>query len=579
MYSFDGWWIRYPKQGENETRSERQPESHAFEIPELAALQQQQLLFDSPGLLGRLRQGRSRENPDRPRDSDPERQHQLETIAANAIEIVVEQCSITERTTARPENLERAAELIKGRLENTLGPENVRLQSYIIDDTQVLEDNFNKWLHLQPAGEAEFDRQNFENKTYYNVVATINDRQEPNQPMLVLGAHYDALGLKNPGADDNSSAIAGVLELARLLKDYSGPYKIELVAYANEEVPCYQTPYMGSYIHAQDLVERQKQGGFGVVVLVLDMIGQYSDNPADQKMSPVFKMLKSLLGLPSVPNYAALIGTNQDHLFARTLQASISKVSRITTVAATLLRNSKFFQKNLDQTDSWSYRQFPNAWPTLYVSDMAPFRKNPKANGEITYHTEHDNEVTLDYQSMAELILGLQHAIEALPTPELLQPNHLKATWQELQPPQLDPVAKRQKQRYLINKINRETAELTDEDLYYLFLTHWDEFATEEAFNGISLRVAQERALMIAGVGDRVERLLLWAFTGSRRSQDKKTNWLVKCLQWPILNPALFPNLLQQLWARSQALPVIVTRLVEGVVGTGSTELDQDSAH
>lgn len=560
MYYFDGWRIRYSWLDENETRPERQPESHAFEIPELAALQQQQLLFDSPGLLGRLRNGRSRKNPDRPRDADPERQHQLDTIATNAKEIIVEQCSITERTTARPENLERAAELIKERLEKTLGPENVRLQLYTIDDTQVLEDNFNKWRHLQPAGEIEFNPEHFENEIYYNVVATINDRQEPNQPVLVLGAHYDAFGLKNPGADDNSSALAGVLELARLLKDYSGPYKIELVAYANEEVPCYQTGYMGSFIHAQELAHRQQNDGFGVVVLVLDMIGQYSDNPVDQKMSPVFKMLKSLLGLPSVPNYAALVGTNQDHLFARTLQASISKVSSITTVAATLLRNSKFFQTYLDQTDSWSYRQFSNAWLTLFVSDMAPFRKNPKANGEITYHTERDIPETLDYQSMAELILGLQHAIEALPTPELLQPNHLKATWQELQPPELDPVAKRQKQDYLINKINRETAELTDEDLYYLFLTHWDELAGEEAFNGINLRIAQERALKIAGVGDRVERLLLWAFTGSRRSLDKKTNWLVKSLQWPKLKPALFPNLLQQLWARRQSLPDAISR-------------------
>lgn len=74
---------------------------------------------------------------------------------------------------------------------------------------------------------------------------------------LVIGAHYDAHGGGDgdatPGADDNASGVAGLLELARLLGRDAPPRPVELVAYTLEEPPYFRTAGMGSAAHAQSL--------------------------------------------------------------------------------------------------------------------------------------------------------------------------------------------------------------------------------------------------------------------------------------------------------------------------------------
>jgi hypothetical protein len=89
-------------------------------------------------------------------------------------------------------------------------------------------------------------------RTYRNVVAELGPETGP---LLVVGAHYDAFGDfgPNPGADDNASGTAGLLELARLLDGRRLSSRVELVAYANEEPPWFGSPWMGSAVHARSL--------------------------------------------------------------------------------------------------------------------------------------------------------------------------------------------------------------------------------------------------------------------------------------------------------------------------------------
>ena len=72
--------------------------------------------------------------------------------------------------------------------------------------------------------------------------------------MLVIGAHYDSCG-DTPGADDNASGVAGLLELARLLAANPPPQPVELVAYTLEEPPYFRTSSMGSFQHARALAD------------------------------------------------------------------------------------------------------------------------------------------------------------------------------------------------------------------------------------------------------------------------------------------------------------------------------------
>ena len=76
--------------------------------------------------------------------------------------------------------------------------------------------------------------------------------------LLVIGAHYDSCG-DTPGADDNASGVAGLLELAACSRR-SRRRTVELVAYTLEEPPFFRTDAMGSFGHARELRANRKCG-------------------------------------------------------------------------------------------------------------------------------------------------------------------------------------------------------------------------------------------------------------------------------------------------------------------------------
>lgn len=82
----------------------------------------------------------------------------------------------------------------------------------------------------------------FGNKRVKNIIAVKNGIKLPNE-ITIVGAHYDSCF--NPGADDNASGIAGVLELARMMKNKKVDRTIEFIAFVNEEPPFFKTEEMG----------------------------------------------------------------------------------------------------------------------------------------------------------------------------------------------------------------------------------------------------------------------------------------------------------------------------------------------
>ncbi|MEM6655669.1 MAG: M28 family peptidase, partial [Planctomycetota bacterium] len=79
------------------------------------------------------------------------------------------------------------------------------------------------------------------------VVETSGDRKR--DEIVLLGAHYDTVEL-SPGADDNASAVAVLLEVSRLLRGHVGRRTARYVAFACEEMPYFDTFSMGSQQHA-----------------------------------------------------------------------------------------------------------------------------------------------------------------------------------------------------------------------------------------------------------------------------------------------------------------------------------------
>ncbi|TWT66678.1 Aminopeptidase YwaD precursor [Allorhodopirellula solitaria] len=70
--------------------------------------------------------------------------------------------------------------------------------------------------------------------------------------IVLLGAHYDTV-CSTPGADDNASAVAVLLEVSRLLREHTGKRTARYVAFACEEPPYFNVDAMGSQHHARRL--------------------------------------------------------------------------------------------------------------------------------------------------------------------------------------------------------------------------------------------------------------------------------------------------------------------------------------
>src|SRR5262245_45234851 len=84
------------------------------------------------------------------------------------------------------------------------------------------------------AGRESFE---FRGHSYDNVVA-LRPGTAPDRPRVLIGAHYDSVR-GTPGADDNASGVAGMLEAARLLRDIPLGATVEFVGFNLEEMQTY----------------------------------------------------------------------------------------------------------------------------------------------------------------------------------------------------------------------------------------------------------------------------------------------------------------------------------------------------
>jgi len=215
----------------------------------------------------------------------------------------------------------------------------------------------------------------------------------------VVGAHYDVAG-EQPGADDNASGVAGLLELARLLKGQSFRQRVELVFYTNEEPPFFRTPYMGSAIHARSLAESGKRAS---LMLSLECIGYFSDEPGSQD-HPV-RLLNAIY--PTTGNFISLVGFYEDGDVSRQVKTAMKSASDLPVYSI----NAPSFVVGVDFSDHLNY--WNEGFVGMMVTDTAFYRNK-------AYHTPRDTADRLDYGRMAKVVDGvravvMQHAAPAAP--------------------------------------------------------------------------------------------------------------------------------------------------------------------
>ena len=227
------------------------------------------------------------------------------------------------------------------------------------------------------------------NETYKNIIATY---QPEKQSRLIIGAHYDVCG-DQPGADDNASAVAGLLELARMLfaNKPNLDYRVDFVAYSLEEPPFFGSADMGSYVHARSLHE---EGVDVLGMICLEMIGYFSDVPGSQPF-PSQELAKRY---PDTANFIIVVGIEKHHAFNDKVHQLMKQEAAI-DIQVIHFPTGESLAGLSDQRNYWKF-----GYPALMVNDTA-FIRNPN------YHTKQDTIETLDFPKMTAVVDAVYHAI------------------------------------------------------------------------------------------------------------------------------------------------------------------------
>lgn len=217
------------------------------------------------------------------------------------------------------------------------------------------------------------------NQMVSNVVAA-KSAEEHAAGIIIVGAHYDTCS--NPGADDNASGIAVLLELTRLFKDKQANCPVKFVAFVNEEPPFFKSEDMGSRFFARKAKSEKENIK---AVLILESVGYFSDKPRSQAYPLFFG--------PFYPNKGNFIGMVSSFGSCRLL-AKIKTILRNQAGIPVESVVAPAFVEGIDFSDHWSF--WKEGYPALMFTDTA-FYRNPN------YHTLEDTYEKLDYRSMAKL--------------------------------------------------------------------------------------------------------------------------------------------------------------------------------
>lgn len=232
---------------------------------------------------------------------------------------------------------------------------------------------------------------------YFNIIAHFGPR---NGVPIIVGAHYDAdskhknddgsyaLETHTPGADDNASGVAGLLELARLLAQNPPSRPVDLIAYTLEEDPPEPIEAdMGSHIHALSL----RQAGQPIQLMIsMEMIGYFRDGPGSQHYSvPGLQLL-----YPTQGHFLALVGRFSDFNLTQEVKSLLAGATDLPVYSV----NAPSFLPGISDSDHESY--WAENYPAFMVTDTA-FERNPH------YHQAGDTPETLDYVRMAKVVQGV----------------------------------------------------------------------------------------------------------------------------------------------------------------------------
>ncbi|MEZ7867106.1 MAG: M28 family peptidase [Paludibacteraceae bacterium] len=231
---------------------------------------------------------------------------------------------------------------------------------------------------------------NVNGKDYRNIIASFNANKNER---LIIGAHYDVYGDQD-GADDNGSAVVGLIRLAQLLKDEKLDFRIDFVAYTLEEPPFFRTENMGSYVHASCL----KKNNVPVKGMIcLESIGYFSDEKGSQTYSTPFHKLT----MGTAGNYILVVSRKEDGEFGKAMTNKMKDAGLISTKSVKGLKRLK----GVDLSDHRNYWKY--GYPAVMITNTAYYRNK-------NYDRKSDTIETIDFRRLSAVIHQLNMVVREL---------------------------------------------------------------------------------------------------------------------------------------------------------------------
>lgn len=268
-------------------------------------------------------------------------------------------------------------------LANTIGQRNVYTLNSLKQSAKYISDKL-AICNTNPVSQEYL----IDQLSVSNVIGT-KTTSTNSKGVIVIGAHYDTI-LDSPGANDNATGVAAMLELCRLLSKHNFNHTIKFVGFVNEEPPFFKTNKMGSYVFAKHL----KENGIHVKgMLSLETIGAYYPEPNTQQYPPLLKKI-----YPNQGDFVAFISNPTSSWLLKSMIKSFRQTSSFPSEG--LMAPGSI--QGVDWSDHWAFWQF--GYPAIMVTDTALFRYP-------YYHTHNDTHDKVDFESLARVVNGLEKVL------------------------------------------------------------------------------------------------------------------------------------------------------------------------
>jgi Zn-dependent M28 family amino/carboxypeptidase len=213
--------------------------------------------------------------------------------------------------------------------------------------------------------------------------------------IVILGAHYDTVWM-TPGADDNASAVAVLIEAARLLRPTTFRRTVRFVAFTCEEPPHFRLETMGSQVYARACRERKERI---IGMLCLEMVGYFTNSESQSLPPAIPNRLRWLF--PRRGDFLAAVGNLRSWRLAWSFRRGFKRAVRF-PLFSMVFPEAVHEIRLSDNSSFWD-----QGYPALMLTDTS-FLRNPH------YHQPTDTPETLDYERMAQVALGVAGALRRL---------------------------------------------------------------------------------------------------------------------------------------------------------------------